>query len=256
MDRLETMTTAHAAERRGQGTRHRTGGMGTVEQEVSTKVPPVGPTGHGRTGRREQARGDALGMRIESQETFRASLGRGRRLTLAAPRTRYRQGPGAGQCSGRAQTTQGRGTGLGRGSCHRSEAVQGSPGARQPSPGPRHATHAHSELHHLEVLLARAAFRTGPVHRNIGPGGTRGDAMLRITRGFVVDPAADQAHPGMGLAHGYHARGVTTMINILSCRGVTAGPGFPGGRHRVTASLLPPISRSTDRPQALGRDTT
>jgi hypothetical protein len=80
--------------------------------------------------------------------------------------------------------------------------------------------------------------------------------MLRITHGFVVDPAADQAHPGMGLAHGHHARGVTTMTNILSGRGVSAGPGFPGARHRVTASLLPPISRSTDRPQALGRDTT
>jgi hypothetical protein len=57
-------------------------------------------------------------------------------------------------------------------------------------------------LHHLEVFLAGAAFGAGPVHRHVGPGVSRRDAVFGVTRGLVVDPAADQAHPGTRFAHG------------------------------------------------------
>src|SRR5580704_15312633 len=52
-----------------------------------------------------------------------------------------------------------------------------------------------SDLHHLEVFLARAAFRAGPVNGNIFPTRARRDPFIRQTGFFVVDPAADQAHP-------------------------------------------------------------
>ncbi len=48
---------------------------------------------------------------------------------------------------------------------------------------------------HLEVFLAGAALRTGPVHRHIIPAGARRNAFVGQTSGFIVDPAADEAHP-------------------------------------------------------------
>ena len=51
-----------------------------------------------------------------------------------------------------------------------------------------------SELHHLEVFLARAALRAGPVGRHVLPPGSRRDAVVRRAGGLVVDPAADEAH--------------------------------------------------------------
>src|SRR5687768_4940617 len=67
-----------------------------------------------------------------------------------------------------------------------------------------------SNLDHLEILLARTALWTSPVHRYVGPGGARGQAMLWIADRFVVDPAADQAHPcSRGFSH--ESVSITTM---------------------------------------------
>src|SRR6185503_4960542 len=45
-----------------------------------------------------------------------------------------------------------------------------------------------------EIVLARAAFRTGPVRRHVLPACARRYAFLRRAGLLVVDPAADQAH--------------------------------------------------------------
>jgi len=54
-----------------------------------------------------------------------------------------------------------------------------------------------SDLDHLEVFLARAAFRAGPVNGNVLPARARRNAFLRQTGFFVVNPAANQAHPAL-----------------------------------------------------------
>jgi hypothetical protein len=50
---------------------------------------------------------------------------------------------------------------------------------------------------HFKVLFARSAFRAGPIHRYVLPFGTRCDALIRVSGSFVIDPSADQAHPGL-----------------------------------------------------------
>ena len=59
-----------------------------------------------------------------------------------------------------------------------------------------------SDCDHLEIFLAGAAFRAGPVDGHIDPAGAWGDAFFRQACFFVVDPTTDQAHPGFefGLA--------------------------------------------------------
>src|ERR1700752_5037073 len=57
------------------------------------------------------------------------------------------------------------------------------------------------DLHHFEVFFPRAAFGTGPVHRDMGPGGPRRNVVFGISSGLVIDPSANQAHPGSRLAH-------------------------------------------------------
>src|SRR6185312_9491344 len=71
-------------------------------------------------------------------------------------------------------------------------------------------TVARSDLHHFEVFLASAALRARPVHRDVGPGRARCQTVLRVASRLVVDPTADQAHPGLGVAH-VRAGAYTTM---------------------------------------------
>src|SRR6266581_4416762 len=52
------------------------------------------------------------------------------------------------------------------------------------------------ELHHVEVALGRAAFRTNPVVWNVGPPGARSQAFVRCAGFFVIDIAASPALPG------------------------------------------------------------
>jgi hypothetical protein len=53
-----------------------------------------------------------------------------------------------------------------------------------------------SDGHHLEIFLARRTLRAGPVHGHVFPLGARRNAVLRIAQSLVVNPAANQAHPG------------------------------------------------------------
>src|SRR5215813_5051817 len=57
------------------------------------------------------------------------------------------------------------------------------------------------DLHHLEIFFARAALGAGPVHRHITPLRAGSQSVLWIAGGFVVDPAANQAHPGARFTH-------------------------------------------------------
>ena len=49
---------------------------------------------------------------------------------------------------------------------------------------------------HFKIFLASTTFRASPVHRHICPARTRCNPFIRQAGSFVVDPAADQAHPG------------------------------------------------------------
>ncbi len=77
------------------------------------------------------------------------------------------------------------------------------------------------QLDHLEVVLGHAAIRAGPGVGDVFPARTRLDALVRQPQGFVVDEAANDAHPfakgGFGaLAHGFaYCRG-TGKSHILS----------------------------------------
>ena len=67
---------------------------------------------------------------------------------------------------------------------------------------------------HLEVVLARAALRTGPVHRHVLPARAGRDAFAGNSRRFVVNPSADEAHPGLVLhlllGHGWRDSKICT----------------------------------------------
>src|SRR5690606_33595283 len=77
-----------------------------------------------------------------------------------------------------------------------------APSSKSSAAARRASAHAgRSNADHVEVFLARAAFGAGPVDRDVGPRRSRGNAMLGIAHRLVVDPAADQAHPGTRFAH-------------------------------------------------------
>jgi len=54
-----------------------------------------------------------------------------------------------------------------------------------------------SDLDHLEVFLARAALGARPVDGNVFPARARRNTLVRQTGFFVVNPAANQAHPAL-----------------------------------------------------------
>ena len=70
-----------------------------------------------------------------------------------------------------------------------------SPNCR--TPGRRPPDRRISDLDHLEVFFACAALRTGPVNGNVRPASARRNAFVRQTGFFVVNPAANQAHPAL-----------------------------------------------------------
>ncbi len=61
-----------------------------------------------------------------------------------------------------------------------------------------------SDLDHLEVFLACAALGASPVNRHILPARAGRNAFVWQTGFFIVDPAADQAHPA-SIFHSYAA---------------------------------------------------
>ncbi len=61
---------------------------------------------------------------------------------------------------------------------------------------------------HLEVFLAGTAVRADPGFGHVFPARPGRNAVVRGTFLFVVNPAADDAHPAFEfliLAHGYHS---------------------------------------------------
>ena len=54
-----------------------------------------------------------------------------------------------------------------------------------------------SDRDHFKVFFSGAAFRTGPVHGDIGPKRSGRDAFIGEARRFVVYPSANQTHPGL-----------------------------------------------------------
>src|SRR6188472_2548775 len=63
------------------------------------------------------------------------------------------------------------------------------------------------ELDHVEIALGRAAFRTNPIVRNVGPSRARRQALVRIAGLFVIDVAASPALPGfVGLVTHFDSR--------------------------------------------------
>ena len=82
------------------------------------------------------------------------------------------------------------------------------------------------DFHHLKVVLARAAFRTRPVDRHVFPARTRRDSFFGQSRGFVVDPAANEAHPAAELLVFRHGEemgelkwpGILTYLRVSRAR--------------------------------------
>ena len=64
-----------------------------------------------------------------------------------------------------------------------------------------------SQLDHFEVFFHRATIGATPVVGYILPACARGQAFLRTSFFLFVDPAADQAHPGLvfsSVTHGMY----------------------------------------------------
>src|SRR5690606_20094823 len=109
-----------------------------------------------------------------------------------------------------------------------------------------------SDLHHLKIFLAGTTLRTSPVHGYLRPGGPGHDAVLDCACGFVVNPAANQAHPSLGFGHvhgghchrmwrlyraGYRPSGTcptSDTLDLPMCVGNR--PGFVAGTTPLTPS--------------------
>ncbi len=51
-------------------------------------------------------------------------------------------------------------------------------------------------LNHFKIFFPCTTLRASPIHGHLSPSGARRDAVVRSACGLVIDPAADQAHPG------------------------------------------------------------
>ena len=87
-----------------------------------------------------------------------------------------------------------------------------------------------SDLDHFEIFLPCPALGTGPIHGDIGPGGAGCEAVFGISGSLVIDPTADEAHPGPAQAHELLSS-ITTMREI-----VDMAPPATGGKTYLGAS--------------------
>ena len=71
-----------------------------------------------------------------------------------------------------------------------------------------------SDGHHFKVFLPGAALRTGPVHGHLFPACASGNALIRQTRRFVIDPSADEAHPGLVFLLSYLVVAHSTALQV------------------------------------------
>lgn len=86
------------------------------------------------------------------------------------------------------------------------------------------------KLDHRKVFLADIAFRATPVVGDVGPARAGRDAVLGPARGFVVDPAADDADPLLELGFGGYGG-----VGLRSRRRGVGGP-LVGGPSRLNTS--------------------
>ena len=99
-----------------------------------------------------------------------------------------------------------------------------------------------SDFNHFEVFLARTAFRTGPVHRNILPTRPRRNIFFGRSGCLVVDPAANQAHPG------FHLVGVRSCEGaVRRLRAAVQGAAERQGKMRIVQRRVYLFSRRVQR---------
>jgi hypothetical protein len=55
---------------------------------------------------------------------------------------------------------------------------------------------SHRHFDHVELALRRAAFRTNPIVRNLGPSRARRQSLIRVAFFLIIDVAAGPALPG------------------------------------------------------------
>ncbi len=124
-----------------------------------------------------------------------------------------------------------------------------------------------SNLNHLKIFLAGATLRAGPIHGYLSPWRSGCNAVLDCARSFVVNPAANQAHPSLGFGHvhgghchrmwrlyrsGYRPSGAcptSDTLDLPMCVGNR--PGFVAG----TTSLTP-HARHSRNPSGQACDRT
>ena len=61
-----------------------------------------------------------------------------------------------------------------------------------------------SDFDQLEIGFLCPALRTGPCDRHILPPRPRGNPIVGQARSFIINPAANQAHPGSEGGFGAH----------------------------------------------------
>ena len=75
--------------------------------------------------------------------------------------------------------------------------------------------------------------RTGPVHVHVGPSSSWRNAMLGVSGGLVVNPSADQAHPGLRFTLRCRLHGVAHYNRFILA---TRNHAPAEGKHRVKAA--------------------
>jgi hypothetical protein len=84
-------------------------------------------------------------------------------------------------------------------------------------------------LNHFKVFFASTTLRAGPIHRDLRPGCSGGNPMIRRTCGFIIYPAAYEAHPGFCLSH--------SVGNLHQSPRFQTRLEAGGARHRIGNSL-------------------
>ncbi len=71
-----------------------------------------------------------------------------------------------------------------------------------------------SDGDHFKVFLAGTAFRTSPVHGYLVPACASGNTLFGQASRFVVDPSADEAHPGLVFLLSYLVVAHSTALQV------------------------------------------
>jgi len=67
---------------------------------------------------------------------------------------------------------------------------------------------------HFKVFLAGTAFGTRPVHGHVFPACARGNTLIRQASRFIVDPTANEAHPGLVFLLSYLVVAHSTALQV------------------------------------------